>query len=1147
MPRVLRSQKHAVGSGNTTLEHNVEARGIVPVVRVEKRELLSMLSQELVEKIGRKLNNLQYAGMWNIASALQSHGNARKQHGVCREFNNAVPMVNSMVLHGSLHSVSTLDLGPYDARHDPLIFSCIRHGMTHAQGSGKMQQIIRSVVQRFPAAISLQNSSAQSPLHFLLQYPDVTCNDLRALMPNSIEFEDSVLTSLNSHAQTPLLALLRCQRAWAIVPHLIDSNQDVLTMCDKSGSVPLHFCFYNIKEAICMRLFAALAAKANNRHKTKTLVAQDSKHETPLHVLLSQLELQAVRDMAVVLIPKLIDCGQKVLLLKNRKLVPGGNIDQFQTDTPLHILLKKHPHTVPFHTFCLLIDNNQEVLLERSSFCTRGQCDRDTPLHLAIKANMSFGVIRKLIDRDKDVLLIANGCDDLPLHTVLRTCTMEGDPTRHTKHSTVQYLMDQSKSKDPGIFARHGQFGDTVLHVAIRCNLSFRILSNIIETCPEIRTVANNARLSNDEAGDTPFHLAIKAGKSWGIIWLLIDSDFALLTTPNCFEDMPLHMAAICGSSHYVFERLLFYNNTMLLTQNMWGSTPLHLAIGSDCGTEILKLLMQNVEVLRITDACGNTPLHSALIQSMSLEQIRMFTPLSGQDLRLLANNKKNRSLHLALATSEAYTIDMIKFLSYNDMSDQNEDGMTPLHLAVKQRAGLDVLRLLCARPLFDVPQTDLRTVANNNGVIPLLTAIKMSLDIGRISFLIDQDRRMLFETDQDGHTPFHLAVVCQASVEVVALLFPGEGMQPDLRIQTNDDNNTPLTSAIQHGASLAVVQLCIDPEHQHALFIKSNTPHYLTPIQQYIQHTVRPWSMSMMQTLIDTNKKVLWLCDEHAHLPVYNALTCRCHEQVEEVVQTLFPPMHAFQALHNTRRTLTRRNNNIDKLCSFDGTLFHLVIYHRYDANVFTLLAKFLKPALHEILQRSDNAGNTPLLYALKHSLSWDIIALLIDPTTFAYKDHHNRTALHVAALFGAPYVVKLLLKNGASAWRLTPDKSMDLPLHVALQQSTHYTDSAHTPQYVKLLIDPLQTAILWVNQDGNTPLHLALSNISIHATLEFIAMLRLLVDPNGDVLGMTNNDGMTPFQMLSPPLHLLHGNDAEMVQNIKELFNTFPVMMQL
>jgi len=303
-----------------------------------------------------------------------------------------------------------------------------------------------------------------------------------------------------------------------------------------------------------------------------------------------------------------------------------------------------------------------------------------------------------------------------------------------------------------------------------------------------------------------------------------------------------------------------------------------------------------------------------------------------------------------------------------------------------------------------------------------------------------------------------------------------------------------------------------------------------------------------MMQTLIDTNKKVLWLCDEHAHLPVYNALACRCHEQVEEVVQTLFPPMHAFQALHNTRRTLTRRNNNIAKLCPFDGTLFHLVIYKKYDLNVFALLAKFLKPALHEMLQRSDNAGNTPLLYALKHSLSLDIIALLIDPTTFASVDRHNRTALHIAVLFGAaPYVVKLLLKNGASAWRLTPDKNMDLPLHVALQQSSHYTDSAHTPQDVKILIDPLKTAILWVNQDGNTLLHLALSNISIHATLEFIAMLRLLVDPNGDVLGMTNKDGMTPFEMMPSPLHLVHDNNAKMVQNIKDFFNTFPVMMQL
>jgi ankyrin repeat protein len=122
-----------------------------------------------------------------------------------------------------------------------------------------------------------------------------------------------------------------------------------------------------------------------------------------------------------------------------------------------------------------------------------------------------------------------------------------------------------------------------------------------------------------------------------------------------------------------------------------------------------------------------------------------------------------------------------------------------------------------------------------------------------------------------------------------------------------------------------------------------------------------------------------------------------------------------------------------------------------------------------------------------------------------------------------------------------------MDLPLHVALQQSSHYTDSAYTPQDIKILIDPLQTAILWANQDGNTPLHLALSNISIHATLEFIDILRLLVDPNGDVLGMTNKDGMTPLEMLPSPLHLVHGSNAKIVHIIQDFLNTFPVMMQI
>jgi len=1141
MPRVLRTRKNAVDSADT----------LVP--RVQENELLSMLSQELVEQIGRKLNNLRYVGMWNMVSALQTHRNAHKQHGVCREFNNAVPMVNSMLLHGSLHSASTLDLGPHSARHDPVLFSCIHHGMTVAHGSEKMRQTIRSVVQRFPAAITLQNSHGQSPLHFLLQYPGATCDDLQALMPNNTCFEDSVLTSLTEHLQTPLLVLLRCQRAWAIVPHLIDSNEEVLTMCDESGSMPLHFCFYNLKQAICMPLFAALTSKVGNCHKTKTLLAQDSQEETPLHVLLSQLELPFVRDMAVVLIPRLIDCDKKVLLLKNRKQVPGGGIDRYQTDTPLHIVLKKYPHTVPFHTLCLLIDEGQEVLLERCSYNAQGNCNRDTPLHLAIKANMSLDVIAKLIDSNKDVLLVANGCDDLPLHTVLRTCTLEG----HTKYRIVRYLMDQSVLKDPGVFARRGQFGDTILHIATICNLSFRILLEIIKTSPDLRLVANNAQMSNHEASDTPLQFAIQRRLPWRIVRRFIDTDLVLLRRPNCFGNMPLHTAVLSNASYDIFQHLLLLDSSMLLTKNgsrgpdnspsEVGNTPLHLAIHMELPHQILQLLSWDVAILRITDADGNTPLHSALMHGLSFEQIRMFMPSSGEDLRLLQNKQKSRPLHLALEYLYMREIDVIRFLSYNNMSDQNDDGMTPLHLAVQQKASLDILKFLCASPVFDAPRVDLRTVANKYGIIPLLTAIQMSLGIERISFLIDKDRLMLFETDQDGDTPFQLAVVCQASAEVVALLFPGEGIQPDLRIETNKDGNTPLTSAIYHGASLAVVQLCIDPVHQHALFIKSTTPHTGTPLQQYIEHGTQPWDMPIMSALIDRNQELLRLANEHGHLPVYAALANQCHVQAVQAVQILFPPFRA-QALQHTRQSIKTTREDIEKLCCIDGTLFHLAIYHRYDAKVFALLAQFLEPVRDAMLQRLDQFDNTPLLYALKLGFTKDIIALLIDPTTSANVDRRGMTPLHIALRHRATQcVVDLLLRRGASAWRTAPDEDMDLPLHTALRKSRHDINGLQTPKAIKKLIDPLQDAILSPNVYGDTPLHIALKHISMHATPDFIDILRLLVDSNGDVLQMTNQAGMTPLEMLPSPLNLLHGDDAEMVLSIQEFFNTYPVTMQI
>ena len=242
------------------------------------------------------------------------------------------------------------------------------------------------------------------------------------------------------------------------------------------------------------------------------------------------------------------------------------------------------------------------------------------------------------------------------------------------------------------------------------------------------------------------------------------------------------------------------------------------------------------------------------------MEHMRLFMPTSGEDLRLLRNNRNNRPLHMALQHEDTVLIDIIKLLCYNDMSDPNNDGMTPLHQAVKQRASLVTLQLLCVRTVSETPDVDLRTVADHAGIIPLLTAVWLSLGLKRISFFINLDRMMLFKTDQDGHTPFHLAVICGASANVVALLFPGEGIQPDLRIQTNNDSNTPLMSAILHGASHTVVKQCINPEHQHALFLESTTPHPTTPLQQYLQHGTRPLLVPIVRALADRNAKLLSL-----------------------------------------------------------------------------------------------------------------------------------------------------------------------------------------------------------------------------------------------------------------------------------------------
>eukprot|EP00565_Helicotheca_tamesis_P005003 CAMPEP_0185724854 /NCGR_PEP_ID=MMETSP1171-20130828/1223_1 /TAXON_ID=374046 /ORGANISM="Helicotheca tamensis, Strain CCMP826" /LENGTH=334 /DNA_ID=CAMNT_0028392803 /DNA_START=167 /DNA_END=1168 /DNA_ORIENTATION=- len=139
----------------------------------------------------------------------------------------------------------------------------------------------------------------------------------------------------------------------------------------------------------------------------------------------------------------------------------------------------------------------------------------------------------------------------------------------------------------------------------------------------------------------------------------------------------------------------------------------------------------------------------------------------------------------------------------------------------------------------------------------------------------------------------------------------------------------------------------------------------------------------------------------------------------------------------------------------------------------------------------------------ALKHSASYDVIALLLEkqPNAIKEKDSRDFTILHVACYDRAPLeIVSLLLDRWPEA---TKEKTWidDTPLHVACHVGV-------SVEVVSLLLDRYPEATKEKNRRGDTPLHVA----CWRRTRTELDVILLLLDEYPEAIQETNHCGRTP-----------------------------------
>lgn len=114
------------------------------------------------------------------------------------------------------------------------------------------------------------------------------------------------------------------------------------------------------------------------------------------------------------------------------------------------------------------------------------------PLHMAVIAGASVGVLELLIKEAPDVLLLTNKLGETPLHLALQ----------QTRNEDVVELLLRCEPKAIRVRDKHG---DLPIHVAARSGCSIHIGKDLLELWPESIHETNGSSL-------TPMVLAIQHG-----------------------------------------------------------------------------------------------------------------------------------------------------------------------------------------------------------------------------------------------------------------------------------------------------------------------------------------------------------------------------------------------------------------------------------------------------------------------------------------------------------------------------------------------------------------------------------------------------------------------------------------------------------
>jgi len=586
------------------------------------------------------------------------------------------------------------------------------------------------------ADINIKNNSGATPLHEAYREGKIEIVEQLIGLGANVNEQDA-------KGNTPLhLAAPPAQHQRAV--DLLLSRGADPNLRDLHGETPLH---------VIIALGRPLGLATSLLEKGSDVQVRNIQGKTPLYL--------AVENKRADLIPPLLERGSDIFAADNR------NSD----NTPLERAV---------------IDNDSAVLDAIITEKTVLQSDSagNTPIHIALRNSADVRVVELILNRQgmidarnkegNTALHIANMVNHEPAGTLLLTRGANiFNP--NSRGESPLYLAFHSSGPvrewmlTPATLDAKDGLENTALHYVAQWKQAAHI--------PLL--VQKGSKLEEPNAmKETPIFMAARANSPETIQALVAAG--ANIGVRDVQGNSPLHSAVLWDAQRSIDPLISAGNN--IDSQNLAGKAPLHEAVRLGLTTSE-KALLERKANIEIRDIQGNTPL---------IEAIQSGRPNAGESVERLVyaganpitrNNTGDTPLHIAVNLQR---MDLVALLLNNGalIHARNSQGITPFQIALSTSPAM-VSALLTK---------DRAVMSDDYGLSPLHIALKQKAPLDTLKIILDRGSR-ISAVDSEGRTPLRLALDMNALEEAKLLADAGSDM-----FLPAADGKTPAGAALTGG-----------------------------------------------------------------------------------------------------------------------------------------------------------------------------------------------------------------------------------------------------------------------------------------------------------------------------------------------------------